>query len=819
MMDQSSNGLNTSAYDLACHYNNLFQYNPAAAAVACAAAYGNMFNPNTLTKNPSASNLALHGSFFHHHNLHHLSSNSNNNTSTTTTATNSASSPANSSLSSSSSSSTTNHNLNPNTNLELSPNNLFNNKKSKSVNYAIKREANDNEDVDLDDEDDKIVKNKCSKVGKTPNSFESISDESELEGPVCQKQKIEDETRNKANNEDEILKTKEVLDNSLVESASSPSSSSSSVSSTSSASSSRSSSPNSSRSSSPSASISRAVTPLPNNTNKKNTKNYDEDILQHESISSVYSKSSIEKMQQNLNNETEKIIEKCFDEEEFNNQGSSKQKRKLDHGEDLILNNKRHCVEEQPSLGSILNSLSHQNGHSLIIDEKFKPKFTQQDLEMFKFQLINSVNHAIHTAFENFYKIKQENSKKIDEQVNLKSTPSNPTITHPSKSFDMSKLLDENNNKNKYKVNEIKQAQAVKCEQKTFNNNKEILIPNGNIKSNLPKPEAKTAFSASSLLNLPHDSAFLSKNPRVITNNQTSLPQNPSTTMSANNKPISGVNQFFPMSHNNNSNSQTQLNNNKSPNFAGGFTPFTNGSSSTNLLPSNQNGFSGSSLAAQHQFFLAAAAAQNSNYFNMAAVNRLFTPYLIDHHQPGGATNGSPVLAKTNPTPQHTSQQHTPVFNATPSKRRRTKVTDTRLSPRNPTAPIRTGTNSFSTQQQDVYGRSHLIQSGGSIMNGSGSSHNRSPSQSGNEIDDQENFNQDYDDLKYDDDDNQNRQNSQEDESISSNDNNGHQLATMPNGCYNLLMNSSDPNGISQGQSLNDPSSASNEYIGYQISF
>ena len=64
-MDQATNGLNattttkSNTYDLACRYNNLFQYNPAMAAAAAAAAYG-LFNKNN-NNNSNGNNVSNNG--------------------------------------------------------------------------------------------------------------------------------------------------------------------------------------------------------------------------------------------------------------------------------------------------------------------------------------------------------------------------------------------------------------------------------------------------------------------------------------------------------------------------------------------------------------------------------------------------------------------------------------------------------------------------------------------------------------------------------------------------------------------------------------
>jgi hypothetical protein len=70
----------------------------------------------------------------------------------------------------------------------------------------------------------------------------------------------------------------------------------------------------------------------------------------------------------------------------------------------------------------------------------------------------------------------------------------------------------------------------------------------------------------------------------------------------------------------------------------------------------------------QQQLFFAAAAAASNPYLN---TNRLFAPYLLDSQ--------NLAQQQQQQLKQHTQSQH--IFH-TPIKRRRTKVTDTRLSPR-----------------------------------------------------------------------------------------------------------------------------------------
>jgi hypothetical protein len=123
----------------------------------------------------------------------------------------------------------------------------------------------------------------------------------------------------------------------------------------------------------------------------------------------------------------------------------------------------------------------------------------------------------------------------------------------------------------------------------------------------------------------------------------------------------------------------------------------------------------------------------------------------------------------------------------TPSKRRRTKVTDTRLSPRNATA-LRAGLLAANLMQQQSLGGDK--KPFGSMMN---------------DEDDQENLDMDSDTN------NNNSQDQEDNDSRSSdNENGGGQLATMPNGY---------PSSYDNNNMINDLGSSSNDYSGYPMSF
>ncbi|RNA38591.1 hypothetical protein BpHYR1_048436 [Brachionus plicatilis] len=120
------------------------------------------------------------------------------------------------------------------------------------------------------------------------------------------------------------------------------------------------------------------------------------------------------------------------------------------------------------------------------------------------------------------------------------------------------------------------------------------------------------------------------------------------------------------------------------PGYNGLAAPIASSASSTASNASTNSSISSLFANHQHQLLMAAAHAhaasgQNStNYLQMAAAaNRLFTPYLLDQqHKPSGA------YPPTSNGVFHSSSAH---------KRRRTKVTDTRLSPRNPLSRVLNG--------------------------------------------------------------------------------------------------------------------------------
>lgn len=249
-------------------------------------------------------------------------------------------------------------------------------------------------------------------------------------------------------------------------------------------------------------------------------------------------------------------------------------------------------------------------------------------------------------------------------------------------------------------------------------------------------------------------------------------------------------------------------------------------SSSGSSVSGSSSAQSVSSLFAahqHHQFLLAAAQAaaangQSPNYLQMAAAaNRLFTPYLLDQQQNGhlghhhqtllkpnlsipSSNNSTSHLNLTSQTNQQLNFNNNANLFHSPHKRRRTKVTDTRLSPRNPIGLRAAG----------------LLTAGqiGLINKNRG----RDESPTNDNDDDQENLmSQDYEDE-------QQQNGTQDDDSASSacNDSGstngsgaGGQLATMPNGYGSGNTSSGYINEMNSVNGDNTPS----EYVGYQISF
>ena len=931
-MDQPSNGLN-AAYDLACRYNSLFQYNPSAVYGLFNASKANTHsNQTTSIQKPTSSPTSS---------LSSLSSSS-------------------SSLNNNTQSNQLNNANNSNSNNELSPKSTSTGSDS-AFKSSSKTESNGNEsanqineeeefddvttntDIKLDEESEQVeketptngeAKTKLNEKQRKPtNSYESVSDSGSISDHIeSSSSRNESPISSPLNNEQEMEKDAAYHEADVKEELYQANEETKAL----------------NRSLSASSSLASSRSSLLSDANPKQDElNGDEEV---DDTESVYSKSSFDKMQQSMSLNAKKALASYFE-------GSSGEVKKRAGGESDEENGsadedcenpaKKLCVEHKTD--SAINKIANNLQLKLNSSNNKSVELNQSDLIRLKEELLVAVGQAIQSTLDSFYdsrgaiksaKIEispnqcfnkpnssannslNENLKKLKQQqqptqhhhkskirIHEKSNRSFKPF-HSSGSNSL-KVMDKTNGKiydlkDKRNANNNNNSTQLKVNKTTGETNSKPAQPHNN-HHHLP---LHTSHSTGSLLasNESQISAFSSTNKSLLTaaaaaansvSSASSPNSNPSLLKTQN--PISSaVNQFYTAAMNhlqqqNNSNSSNssssamQSSTPNHPNFnynhlasngaspAGPF-PFhtganpaaqfgngllnpaissTNGQQSSLAGPSGLFGQSPSAVAAaHHQFLLSAAAAaaaananQNTNYLHMAAAaNRLFTPYLLDHHQSSSSSlNNSKSLAgaglqssvgsmsKPNASSSSSSSSsvsssthhhhHNPHFSAaglgsslfhTPTKRRRTKVTDTRLSPRNPT--LRTG---------GVLGMSNLVYSSGIGMGASSKaelsadakSRDHSPSQSCNDNDDQENFNQDYEGNEYQDEERGN----QDDETVSSNgndsSNNGGQLATMPNGYPNggSLFGVND---LGQNSSLNnDMGSTSNEYVGYQISF
>ena len=644
-MDKTSSGLNAAAaYDLACRYNSLFQYNPAAVA-ACAAAYGaGMFQTNA--PNPQ----------------------------------NSVSSPTNSSASS---------NMNgANTSTSSSPKQSI----KQSIELAAKTE--------------KVADNLFESVTENDDSLH----ESEDAGyPIDE----DDQNNSLTTHLKELQEAEEVLKPQK-------------------------------RARSDSVSSLNSTTSSLSSFNENQQEN--DDLIQ-----------------QNLISTANKAIESCFDKQ------LDQQEEYEDELEHEKSPNKKICSSSgQTSLGSILDSLTARcssssgssnsscssNAAKLIkkVDD-LKSKLTNAELDMFKTELISSVNQAIQNTFKKFFEKPNEpvvksviKTEKESMPISLKRTtpPIRPTLAPPT-SFNVSNLLDTNKKSSNVRVGDISKRKLSSSSKSPM------------------EPAKPFKYSAQSLINHQHSPSFsTSSTSSSSSHKQSVVNQFYSAALSHLQNPMSGHHKSPPV---NCGNPSFNMNNlvNSGPSFTGPAHFLT----SPSLMTSSATPPGNSSMFAHHhhphhqhhsqhhQFLLAAAAASSSssssnpasahsaNYFNMAAAaNRLFTPYLLEHHhqqqqQQSSQTSMVSVPSSSKPSrPAHHAvnfpNPQAPSLFHVPGKRRRTKVTDTRLSPRNGHSLIRPGGPGLNNAVKQVDMKK---MSGG-----------QSPSHSCNDNDDQENFNQDYED-------------------------------------------------------------------------
>ena len=935
-MDQPSNGLN-AAYDLACRYNSLFQYNPSAVYGLFNASKANTHsNQTTSIQKPTSSPTSSLSS------LSSSSSSLNNNNTQSSQLLNNANNSHSNELSPKSTSTGSDSAFKSSTKTDSNAN--------ESANQINEEEEFDDvttNDIKLDEESNENgeketpppptngeAKTKLNEKQRKPtNSYESVSDSGSMSDHIeSSSSRNESPISSPLNNEPDMDKdvayheadVKEELYQANEEAKAH------------------------NRSLSASSSLASSRSSLLSDANQKQDElNGDDEEV--DDTESVYSKSSFDKMQHSMSLSAKKALASYFE-------ASRAEVKKRAGGESDDENGsadehcehpaKKLCVE--PRTDSAINKIANHLQLKLSSSSK-SVELDQSDLIRLKEELLVAVGQAIQSTLDSFYDSAIKSAKVSPNQCsNNKPNSSANANNNNSLNENLKKLKQQqpaqHHHKSKIRIHEKSNRSFKPFHSSGSNSLKVMDKTNGKIydlkdKRNanshsaqlkVNKTAGETIHSKPAQLSesKPHShhhlplhashstgsllpsseqiSAFSSTNKSLLTAassvSSASSPNSNPSLLKAQNPISSAVNQFYTAAMNhlqqqNNSNSSNssaamQSSTPSHPNFnynhlasngaspAGPFPSFhgggganpaaqfgngllnpaissvANGQQSSLAGPSGLFGQSPSAVAAaHHQFLLSAAAAaaanQNTNYLHMAAAaNRLFTPYLLDHHQssaaskslagaglqssvgsmskPNASSSSSSSSSVSSSTHHHHHHQHqNPHFGAaalgsslfhTPTKRRRTKVTDTRLSPRNPT--LRTG---------GVLGVSSLVYSSGGMGSSSkaelsadamSKSRDHSPSQSCNDNDDQENFNQDYEGNEYQDEERGN----QDDETVSSNgndsSNNGGQLATMPNGYPNGGSLSFGVNDLGQNSSLNnDMGSTSNEYVGYQISF
>lgn len=688
-MEQTANSLGaTSAYDLACRYNNLFQYSPAAAA-ACAAAYGIFGNSAGKSMGSSSSPFQPLGTI------------------------------ATSSLPSSSSS-----------NLTSSPTSSL----SSLVSNNSKQEAGRTAQTNVAEEKCEPIVDECMDTkSKTNNSYENVSDN---DASMSDENDSDDDEQNLS---------------SLSECA-------------------------------PADDQQKAV--------------------------------DINKMQQKLNAETEKSIASCMDNIEDEHSivvGLDENKKESEQNETeenvCSATSKRGCAAlEEHSIGSLMNTLVNRDNNqqpnptttTSTSTTNTNMKFIgSNELDALRKNLIDSVSQAIQNTLDTF-------CKSIKQQHHLHSTNVTSNSMMANNSADLGGdacVKQEQKIYNDQSCDQTRMAPAPKrirvnekiaknssssasssssLSSNNINNNSQnfnvskILSKDTHINSNNNNNNTfKRKFSTNGLLSHQTDS-FGPFNPSSLMHSSKPFAINPNqsllSTSNLNNKQqhlssfYSAMSQLQPYATTTNNNNNGNV---MHPNFASNA-----GLGGVSSAPSANSVNPISSLFAAHQHHLLMAAAQaaaasnptgqNSNYLQMAAAaNRLFTPYLIDQQASQPKANGQLIPSVSN--------HHTPMFNS-PHKRRRTKVTDTRLSPRNPF----------------VHRTGHKA---------------RDDSPNNNDEDDQHDNNNDYED--------EHQNNNQEDDSASSGCNESG--STTGSNCRIT-------NGYSNQYDLaND--NTNDHYTGYQISF
>jgi len=546
-----------------------------------------------------------------------------------------------------------------------------------------------------------------------------------------------------------------------------------------------------------------------NDTENEEDEDFNQEISEENNEVNISNNNNTEAIQDELVEGTKKAIENCFDSDEAPVDGDEYEddlertpsKKQCTNSSEDKVDAASSGSQQQASLGSILDSLTarcspshsspsssdHQTVKLAKKVDDLKTKLSAKELISFKEELISSVNVAIQATFKKFFgpqieqqpkeTLKTEVTAPVDKllpQLQQQQHPKRP-LAPPSHNFSMSNLLNNNHHHNQKKTG-VRVGDINKRKLSTSSHYKPY-------QQDMAKQQAK------------YHQALIETKPRINTHQIGSTPSHSSSSSASSSsnhhhhKQHSMVNQLYtaalshlqstsknasipPNSFNmntlvNNTNNHNSINNN--PNNTSPF-PVTPSQYHPSLLTSNQPPANMSSIFShnhQHQQFLmsaaAAAAAQvgqnsqvnphhsgpNASYFNnmAAAANRLFTPYLLEHHtapQPNQPLISTPNAGSKIPqrTPNSYQSSTPSMFSHMPGKRRRTKVTDTRLSPRNTTS-------SASLRSTSLLQMSASNSLSGLNGHGSGNIANNKHSIESNDNDDQENYNQDFDDNSH----------------------------------------------------------------------
>ena len=368
----------------------------------------------------------------------------------------------------------------------------------------------------------------------------------------------------------------------------------------------------------------------------------------------VQAKDTFDKIQKCLINDTDNAIIQCFNQE------------KTEEEDDEFIKQKENIPSTKPSVEVECKKLSNNYKIDSLLDSNNKSSTTTVAFEnggnkkldlinRLKSEILIAVNNAIQKTFENFIRSNCNNSKEEymmedrEKQNNFENDSKRilkrNLISSNMKPFKRQRLNDNPSSRSLYKNHKYLSASRIGYEPTAF---KPLTHSTNN----------SNKFSINQLTSVSNN------------HNKTPLSSASSTSSTSAAATAVAVNQLYAaaISHlqnqppNNNSNGHHHLHNHHN--------------STHQMLhhthPQQQQ---------QQQLFFAAAAAASNPYLNATNTNRLFTPYLMDNIN-STQTHQNPLIGLAQSQQQlNTNGSNAHIFH-TPIKRRRTKVTDTRLSPR-----------------------------------------------------------------------------------------------------------------------------------------